>query len=219
MRGARKVWGFVSTWLSVLFAPWIFAAQAARRIHTPHALAFGAVCFLSTLLSLFFDADWPVIVSWIVAATVCILLEAGFLALFDPHLRAGPRAAYGYWLLIGCYTSAVMATEFAIGPPLLMLSEMLEGLVELAQHSAGLTDVFDDAVVQDDADAVICWIQIGVWIIALLCCQVARYRRRGADSLRLVLTVAVSAPLLLILYAFCVEQVGVRVYDAVGPSF
>ena len=217
-RGSAKVVGFVQTWLAVLFVPWVFAAQAARRISARHALVFGGLCFASTLLSfLAGNSDWNVIAAWLAAATVCILLEAVWLSLWDRDLRRAPLRTYGVWLMIGCYTSAVMGTEFYYGPPLMMFTDLIKWTAGFVLGQESLSSF---SALQSGAPSVLIpWAQLGLWLIAVLCCLVARRARQGASGLVLVLSVLINLPILFLLYAFCVEKIGSNVYDFLERSF
>jgi len=122
-RGARKLPAFLVTWLTVMFAPWVFARQAAGRIDGRHALAFGGACFAFTWLAMIDalvgsgGADLSFMIAWGTAALAQILAQTLVLYAIDvPHHRPA-RASLGFWLAIGGYTSAVMTTEIFHGPP------------------------------------------------------------------------------------------------------
>lgn len=207
LRGRRKPLGFLLTAVSVLLAPWVFARQATARIDARHGLSFLAVCFASTLLSLIFDADGPVIVTWLITASVYILLQTAFLTLVSPSGWRRPLAGARFWLLVGCYTSAVMMTEFALGPPLIFLSDLVRavlGYPRAAWLGAGL--------MQNDP-AWVAWIQLGDWLLAVACCFYARVRVAGADGPSSAAAAAPIAFCLFLLYAATVEYVGQNVYE------
>ena len=87
MRGFARVAGFALTWLTVLFLPWVFAAQAVRRISPGSAAAFAGVCLLGTSLSLYFGADLAVVAAWTLTCIICIVAEAPLLTLLRPDVH------------------------------------------------------------------------------------------------------------------------------------
>jgi hypothetical protein len=211
VRGRRKLSAFIVTWATVLFAPWIFARQIAQRVGWRHGLAFAGICFAGTSLAYAFDMDWEVHVAWLSAAVACVLLQALWLSLLDPGLWRQPRETLWFWLLAGCYTSAVMPTEAAFGPPLLMISDLLE--VVQGSWPGGWISVFPFRSLS--AGSVVCGLQMTLWLWALLFC----YRRRLKGVIRgrpatgaVVFGAAVS---LVLLYAAVVQLVGMRVHELI----
>ncbi len=210
-RSWRKAPAFVVTWATVLFAPWIFARQIVQRASWRHGLAFAGICFAGTSLAYVFDVEWEVHVAWLSAAVACVLLQTLWLSLLDPGLRRRPRETLRFWLLAGCYTSAVMPTETAYGPPLLIISDLL-GLVE-GGWPGGWLSVFPFQSLS--AESAIYGLQMMLWLWALLFCY--RRRLKGVIHWRpaaaaVVFGVAVS---LILLYAAVVQLVGMRVYELV----
>jgi len=210
-RGWRKVPAFVVTWATVLFAPWIFARQIAQRVSWRRGLAFAGICFAGTSLAYAFDMEWEVHVAWLSAAGACVLLQALWLSLLDPGLWQRPRETLRFWLLAGCYTSAVMPTEAALGPPLLGISELLE-LVQ-GQWPGGWLLFFPFQSLS--VGSVVWGVQMMLWLWALLFC----HRRRLKDIIRWRPAIAAVAfgvgVSLIFLYAAVVQLVGMRVYELV----
>jgi len=205
VRGWRKLPGFFATWATVLFAPWIFARQATQRINTAHALSFVAVCFASTLLAPWFGCDRPFLVTWLATAAIYIGLQAIWLAVLDASGWRAPLATLRFWLLTGCYTSAVMLTESLMGPPPFDISA-LRGV--LSARSFWLRAAWDL-----EGDAVVSALQLTLWSAGLGCCYYARLRRSNWPTL-LVLAFSVLVVLgTLAAYAAVFEHIGARLYD------
>lgn len=197
----RKIPAFWVTWATVLFAPWIFARQIIQRSSWRHGLAFGAICFAGTALAYFSDLDTDFHATWLCTAIICILAQSLWLSLFDPAVWRAPRATLRFWMLAGCYTSAVMLTEVVQGPPPLFLED-LWSLVTGEGVNGWFGGLFDLGL-----PAVVCWSQIGVWLIALCCIYAKRVARRPASARVVALAIVVGLSLL-ILYAAMVQWVG-----------
>jgi hypothetical protein len=203
--GCRKVPGFFVTWATVLFAPWIFARQAVQRASAVHALAFVAVCFASALLARFFGADWHILGAWLITAATYVGLQAIGLSLLDPSGWRTPLATLRFWLLMGCYTSAVMTTEFVTAPPPFDVSELRGALSLSGSWLRGIWDL--------DSVYVLATLQLVLWIAGLGCCYFARLRRRGCPTLLVVPLSILIALGTLAAYAVAFEHIGARLYD------
>jgi hypothetical protein len=212
LRGVRRVSGFVITWATVMFGPWIFARQTGKRIDAKCATAFAAICFAGTLLSLFAGADWQFITTWLLTAAVYLVAQMLWLSLVDPQTWFGRRPPLRFWLLVGFYTSAVMMTEFAYGPPQLLLSELIPAPLGGAPGRPRFFTL-------QDVGNVVWWAQMLLWLAALGCCYAVRIGR-PARRRRVVIPAAVLVSIsLLILYAAIVEHVGGRIYNWVTDPF
>jgi hypothetical protein len=201
VRGWRKIPGFLVTWATVLFAPWVFARQAVRRVSAVHALAFAAVCFASTSLAFLFGCDRAFLATWLTTALIYIVLQALGLSLLDPAGWRTPFATLRFWLLAGCYTSAVMITEFVQGPPYLTLSDLTSSTAEMYHLST---------------ESVTSWAQLVLWVVGLLCCYVQRLRRKRSPLGIVILAGVLVALGLVVLYATTLEYIGVRLCDWYG---
>lgn len=207
---AFKPIGFVHTWLTVLLAPWIFARQSARLIHAGHALAFGGVCFAGTWLSLLFDNDVKTMMAWLSTAAVYLVFQTILLTLIEPHGWRRPIRTGRYWALIGGYTSAIMLTEMVRGPPLILLSDVVEFLLG---RSAVISAPFSGTI------QFYWWLQIVVWLIGLACCYFARLRRSGSDVFSAVSASLLAAGALFLLYCATVEYIGAQFYHLFNDTF
>jgi len=205
VRGWRKVPGFFVTWATVLFAPWIFARQIVQRSSAAHAAVFLVVCFASTLLAFFFGCGWPTFAAWLTTAAIYIVLQAIGLSLLDVSGWREPLATLRFWLLAGCYTSAVMTTEFAPGPPFFdggalhyVLSLSVAGWLRELQNARPYA---------------VGALQMILWVAALGSCYYARLRcRRWPVSLVLPAAVAIALGTLAA-YAMAFEHIGRHLYD------
>jgi hypothetical protein len=201
-RGWGKVPAFFVTWATVLFVPWVFARQIVRRAGARDGILFGLVCFTTTLAAFGIDMDGGFWVTWMCTAAVYVALQTGALALIDwPGWRA-PAASLRFWLLVTCYTSAVIATEIVYGPPPLFLEDLWT-LVHGTKPSGWFNEMYEWG-----GRAVVCWTQLGLWVGALAACYAARLRRaRYAATVvwPAALLVAVS---LIVLYAATLQYIG-----------
>lgn len=198
---AFKPIGFVHTCLTVMLAPWVFARQSVQFIHAGHALAFGAVCFAGTWLSLFFENGVEMMMAWLSTAMVYLVFQTILLTLIEPHGWRRPLRTGRYWALVGGYTSAIMLTEMVSGPPFIFLSDVVEFLLG---RSAFIEAPFRGTI------PFYSWLQIVVWLIGLACCYFARMRRSGSDIFSAVSASLLAAGTLFLLYCATVEHVGAR---------
>lgn len=206
-RGWRKVPGFFVTALTVLFAPWLFARQIVARVSALHAFTFLGACLASTLLSYLFGAETPLLSAWLVTAALYIPAQATLFALLDFLNWRRPLASLRFWLLAGCYTSAVMLTEFAWAPPLLLMGELWR-LVRYGEASSLFWRDFPDLLVPSA--------QMVLWLAGLACCARERAKRAGAPAPLGAASGILAWLAALVLYAVFVQEVGYRLYDVVG---
>lgn len=206
--GAGRIAGWPITWLTVMFAPWVFARQAVRRISLPLALLFAAACFATAPLivlsdrSLWSDMLW----SWLLTAAAYFVIQGAVLSVLDPAVWRRPLETLRFWLAIGGYTSAVVVTECFIGPPVLLLSDLVAFLRGEVNAPPAVADMLTLTT-----EGMIAWAQMLVWLAGLLCCVWARARASGRSwgaSLGLILVVAVAVPAL---YFGVVEHIGGRI--------
>jgi hypothetical protein len=212
VRGWRKVPGFFVTWATVLLAPWVFARQSMTRVSFPHAAVFVLVCFAGALAGMPFDADIPNWKVWLSTATIHICLQTLLLTALDSSGWVALGGSLRYWLLIGCYTSAVMPTEAAIGPPLL-------SYVDISNLVTGRSpDLFGQVMFDCSWSCVVYWLQLGVWITGVACCYVARQRRQhGTARVRIAVTAAIVALAVLSLYSLVVPHAGAAMMKIFDP--
>lgn len=199
------VLGFVLTWLTVLFAPWIFARQALRRITTARGLLFGAVCLLSTLGAYLHSPGWDMICAWIVTAAIYAPVQALALSLVDARFYTRRRSTLAFWFAVTGYTSAIMIVEAAVGgPPLILLYDVMYEVFGIG--SAG--NVLMPDIYRWTWDAGVSWAMFTAWLVGPACCLVARARANGlAGSTILVMTPLVIVGLAA-LYMLALQFVG-----------
>jgi hypothetical protein len=200
--GWRRVPAFVQTWATVLLLPWVFARQVVLRVGGRMALAFGAACFAWTLLSFLFGADLLFVCTWWTVAIIYLALQTPLLFGLDkPHWSAG---SLRFWSAVGGYTSAVVATEFAWGPPFISL-EYLWSLVSGSSPGYLAPSGFGTFVQ---------WLQMILWLSGLSTCFAARLRHRGVGGPALWAVGSGVWVLLLLLYAAVLQYIAPHVYEA-----
>jgi hypothetical protein len=206
-RGWRKAPAFFVTWATVLFAPWIFARQIVRRSSAPHAAAFVIVCFAVVLSGVI--TNWPdreMFLAWTATGAVHVILQALLMSMMDPHGWRKPLGTLRFWLLAGCYTSAIVPTEYANGPLLLEFSN--------------LDDALRDVVTLTWIDEPRSWLilaQFGLWLWGLAFIYAARLRRHWPTPI-VLLALLFALPALVVLYSVSVEFIGQPLWDAFGGS-
>ncbi len=200
----NKVPAFFVTWVTVLFAPWIFARQIVQHASLRHGLAFAGICFVGTSLSYFAGMDWEFQVTWLLTALIYIPLQALWLSALDPAGWRKTGKTLRFWLITGCYTSAVMLTEVVHGPPLLLLGDLLEFVM------TGRVNSWLDELYEFSTESVLLWTQLGLWIIVLCCVYAKRVTKRPHAALVAIRTVVVGASLL-VLYGAAVQWIGAAV--------
>jgi hypothetical protein len=200
-RGWRKVPAFVVTWATVLFAPWIFARQIVQRASWGHALVFGALCFAGTALAYLSDLDTDFHATWLCTALIYVVFQTLWLSVLDPAVWQRPWKTLRFWVLVGCYTSAVMLTEVVFGPPPLFLTDLWDFV------TTGSVDSWFDELFRPDVGALVCWAQLAVWIIGLCCIYARRIARRPNAAFIVGWTMVVGISLL-VLYAATVQGIG-----------
>ena len=212
-KGWRRIPAFFVTWMTVLFAPWILARQAARRIRVFPALIFGVLCFVPITLRYMYEGMDPAYFAWITAAAIYVMGQALLMTALDPHGWRQPRETSRFWLAIGGYTSAVVVTEFEKAAPLIGFDTLRQTLwsypFELLQP-----DTFLEIFIANSN-----WvfsIQMVLWLGGLACCYWIRLRERGLSSRKRLALVVVQFFLLFHLYAFCVEVGMSRLYHWFG---
>lgn len=205
-RGWRKIPAFVVTWATVLFAPWIFARQIVQRVGPGHGFAFGAICFVGTTLAYLSDLDIDFHATWVCTALICVVFQTLWLGVLDPAVWRRPWETLRFWVLVGCYTSAVMLTEVVLGPPPLFLTDLWDFV------TTGKVDSWFDELFEPDVEALVCWIQLTLWIVGVCCVYARRLAQRKTSGLLVVWTVVVGASLL-VLYAAIVQGIGAPLYD------
>jgi len=197
--GRRKLLGLLVTWLTVLFAPWVFARQVVRRASLAHALVFGLVCFAGAAGALVIDWEPGVMVAWWIVAGAFLLIETVVLTAVDVAHWKRPLRSLRFWLTVSCYTSAVMVTE-VFGPPLVRLEEVW-GLL-----SGQLSTTVTDDLYTLGWPAFVLWGQVIVWLAAVTWCYAARLHRahwRGHTVAAATLLIPI---LLFVMYGAAVDS-------------
>lgn len=201
--GLAKVPAAFVTWLTVVFLPWVFAGQAAKRLSPRHGALFGVLCFASATGATYWGAAPIDIAAWLIAALVQISVQAFFLAALDGKHRDRFWASVGFWLGAGGYTSAIMVTEIFNGPPLFIFHDFLDQLDRLVGGAASRT-------FPTWPDSLWPYLQVVSWLAALATLLVARTRRFDVIGVLLGL---MTAALLFLMYMLCVEYVGMGVFN------
>jgi hypothetical protein len=212
-RGWRKVPAFVVTWATILFAPWVFARQAVTRASGWHALVFGVFCFVPVTARYLWEwQDGEIWLVWVGTAVVYILLQAMVLTTLDWSGWRHPLASLRFWVIIGGYTSAIIATEWVIGPPLLEFADLRSWVVRLLTPPLTLPPLYGKIFAWpgfgSSIDAHFGWITLCLWLAGLACVYARRLRRSGVSSLIVWLAIPFAMVGLLMLYAFCMEWIG-----------
>lgn len=202
-RGWRKLPALPVTAAMVLLTPWIFARQAVRRMSVGHGLVFAAVCFASTLAALLYEEGIDLVAAWVTTGAIYLPIQAVTLSVLDFSGWRQPLRSAGFWLLAGCYTSAVMMTEFRLGPPLLFLSDVV-ALV----GGSGLSVWSPGNMFEHDWRVGVLWVQLVLWLAGLACCYATRLRARGRGFWLTAGATALTVLVILVLYAAVIEHIG-----------
>lgn len=205
----RKVPAFFVTWVTVLFAPWIFARQAVARVSVLHGLAFGVVCFGPvTACYVWAWSGFEIYWAWVTTAAVYGLVQAVLLTFSDPTGWRQPVATFRFWLAVGGYTTAIVLTEVVGAAPLVAVSEIRDCVQRVAAGHFDLKEVYR---LVDSGWPPWGWVQIGLWLAGLACCYWLRLRRREVSRLFAFCATSVVVLGLFVLYGFCVEIVGTEI--------
>lgn len=212
--GGEKVWGFIRTWLTVLFRPDLFARQIATRVDGRHALAFGAVCFLLTGGGFIFGMDIETWVVWLTTGVAYIVGQAVLFALVDREtwVAGRPGRAGLFWLMAGGYTSAMMATEIVYGPPVYEIDRTVAFLINPIYPVSLAGPMFAMFTPGRSPENLVHWFNVVVWAAGVACIFVVRQRlRRGwawVTGLALVGVLAFA-------YAAAVQYLGATLWNAI----
>ena len=213
-RGWAKLGAIFVTWATVLFVPWIFARQAVQKLSTGWGLLFGTLCFLPVTCRYVFEGFDQSYLAWLSAAAIYIIAQAMLMIGLDPHGWRKPGATFLFWLGIGGYTTAVVATECFGAAPLLALSDLWEEVGDLVVQG----DFSEFKQLYNNPAEIIYYLQMAFWLLGLACCYVARLRKAGVRGGILILATIVCIAILLNLYAFCVDPVGTSLFELYGGS-
>ena len=208
----RRVTAFFVTWTTVLFAPWIFARQAVKRIRVGPGLAFGALCFVPVTLRYFHEGINSTYFAWLSAAAIYVFAQALLMTGLDPHGWRRPRATFLFWLAVGGYTTSIVVTEGIWRVPLLGVEELWRFLTGLI---VGLRDIHDLISLVDRTDEIISCCQLCLWLAGLGWCYWARLRKRNVNWIIRTLSLILILFLLLNLFAVCVT-IGYRLNELYG---
>lgn len=200
--GWRKVPALFLTALCVIFLPWVFARQIVRQVSAPHGLVFGCVCLVWTFLAVLSNADIAFLLAWISTALIYILLQTMALTAVDVANWDRLLAATRFWLLTGCYTSAIILTEICYGPPLLALSDLRDVLFGRLPNSL-LRSMFEL-----DEQSSVWWVQLLLWLFVLGCIYYRRLRSRYWLRVLVLPATLLTTIGLMILYAAVIEHIG-----------
>lgn len=208
----RRVPAFALTWLTVMFAPWLFARQAARRMRAGSAGAFLAVCYAGVVGTCVYHSSYELLIAWLLTASVYIVLQALALSLLDPAVRRAPLACIRFRLLAGCYTSAVMLAELAYGPPLIGVANVPDFLLSpfLSGPPISTSGLFSTGQYGLEPDVLVPWSNLILWTISVTSVAHARTRGPQVAALRRRLTVCLVLVALPFAYAWTVENIGSR---------
>lgn len=205
-RGWRKAGAFFATWATVLLTPWIFARQITVCFSVRNALFFGALCFLPVTARYVADGsgDWETYFPWVLTAVFYVLIQAALMIVVDPTGWREPRATFKFWLAVGGYTTAIVATECWQAAPVLMLSDVFGWVRRVAVTGEPFSELYN---LMGFGYTWVCWLQVGLWLAGIMFCYWRRLRRRHVSTLVLVVVTPFVTLALLLLYAFCVEEV------------
>ncbi len=204
-RGLWKLPAFVETAACVLLTPWSFARQIRQRVSLPHAAAFFGLCFVPPGIVCLLERE-TYFLPWILTALVCVVLEALLLWTLEGLARTRHGPALRFWLAAGGYTTAVVATEFYLGPPVLFVTDLL-GLFG-SPGRAELDALHASFFYADRPEAIIYGAQIALWLTGLIWLLVSRARRRGMAPLRCAVLGFFALILLILLYSAAYQYVG-----------
>ena len=201
------------TALTVIFAPWVFARQIGPRSSLPHAVSFFILCLSCTFLNVPFMQEtyvyeWDFLPAWIAAVLVYIGLQAGLFTMVDPLGWHRPREALRFWIVAGCYTSAIMMTEICYGPPTVRFADLLSLLRGEISHNP----------IPLDAQGIVMTAQLLLWAISVAACYWVRLRRARISRTVAWPAAAMAAIMVVALYSLVFEHVGERLYYLVSIS-
>lgn len=212
-RGWRRAAAFFVTSATVLFAPWIFARQIARVASLPLAFVFALLCFVPpSIVSIVENPrDLWFLATWLLTAATYIIVQALLFTLVDPARRRAWRRTLKFWLCVGLYTSAVVATEFICGPPVIMLDDVVSALTERTPYESLRYFLDDDRFL---------WLpQLVLWSAGVACvfhhrCHIASWRRRSAALVGIGVAFAV-----LLLFVLHVQYVALSIMTLMDRWF
>ncbi len=197
----------------MLFAPWVFARQINRCASLSLGLVFALLCFVPGSIVLIVqspDELW-FLTTWVLTAAVYILVQTVLLALLDPARRGAWRRTLGFWLCVGFYTTAIVATEFVCGPPVVTLEELGDMLFERAPYQALEYFVDDDRFLW--APQLLLW-SAGLAVIFHHRCRLASWRRRPAILASVFLALG-----LLLLFVLHIDYVAMSILALIDRWF
>ncbi len=201
-RGLWKLPAFVETAACVLLTPWSFARQIQQHFSLVHAGVFFLLCFVPPGIVCLLERE-TYFLPWILTALACVVLEAVMLWTLEGLARTRHGPALRFWLAAGGYTTAVVATEFYLGPPVLFFTDLFE---LVTRHKV---DDFQASFFYSGLPEVAIYAaQIALWIAALVWILVARARRRGMAPPRCAVLACSAVVLLVLLYAAAFQYIG-----------
>jgi hypothetical protein len=217
-RGWRKIPAFFVTWLTLVLRPDLFARQAVVRISARHAAAFLVACFAFVLSFAAFPYFWPkeLVIIWPATALAQIVAQTAVLYAFDwPHWRR-PRESLRFWLLVGGYTSAIVATQAAYGPPVILAGELFSAAGRWLRGAPPSWLVISNLLEVDLPATFVFWVQMLIWMAALAACLAARLRRAGEPFGRALPAALLAVVAVFVLASLVTEWVGASLYAWLG---
>lgn len=213
-RGVARVCGFVLTWATVLFAPWVFARQICARVSLAAGMVFAAVCCVPVTARSTWDLDLLSYAAWMTTIFLHILAQAALLTILDPNVRREGRRALRFWIAVGGYTTAVVVTECYEGPPFLDP----KGLDELIfAPLRGRTPNFG-AALDYGSNSWLGWFTLLLWLIPVIWCYVMRLKKRGVHvSIRIPMSLLAIGGLL-VLYSYSSVRLAPWLWSVFGGS-
>lgn len=218
-RGLQRLPAFVLTWVTVLFAPWIFARQIMRHYRLGPALLFGALCFVPmSIRYVFFEGVDPAYFAWLSTAAIYILAQAALMIGLDPHGWRQPRATFLFWLAVGGYTSAIVVSEAIWPAPLLGIRDLW--ITIWYQWNCLLDPTLPKRLgIQPLGVEWYGFLQLTLWFIGLICCYWLRLGDLEIGPVKRVLGLVLVVLLLINLYAVCVEPIGISFFGLFDGSW
>lgn len=222
-RGFCRIPAFLLTALTVLIAPWRVAKQLRSGAVLSDAVAFLLLCFVPLIGRLLYEwyrwVRWPGLATsaaWVLSVAIFILAQAGILALLSSPGARPSLADYTWGMAVGCYTSAIVMVEAFSFPPLGDFRLVIEvAHVFWIWGIDGVRQLLLRCIILSGLPAWLSWVEVGLWMFAVICCAYARVRRFRSRRAS-VLVVALLLPLLFNGYLATCTYVAAPLYKFLG---